>query len=69
MEAQAQFAAWQEERHRLDAQLADPAMYTRPDVDKLKALSRRQQQLGGLIEAAEARWLAAQTELEAIGEV
>ena len=53
---------------RKAAQLADPAFYASPDVAELRALARRQRDLSGLIELSEARWLAAQVELEAIGE-
>ncbi|MBI3376637.1 MAG: ATP-binding cassette domain-containing protein [Betaproteobacteria bacterium] len=65
---EAQLAAWQEERHRLDAQLADPELYASPDLQKLRGLMRRQHALARLIEQSEARWLVAHTELEAIEE-
>ena len=63
-----QLAGWQEEKRRLDEQLADPAFYASPDPERLRSLTQRQQELAGLVEASEARWLAAHTALEAIGE-
>jgi ATP-binding cassette subfamily F protein 3 len=61
-------AAWQQEKQQIDAQLADPAFYASPDPERLRALTSRQQELAGLVDAAEQRWLEAQAALETIGE-
>ena len=60
---------WQEEKHQIDKQLADPALYESPDPDRLKGFALRQAELARLIDEAEHRWLEAQGELEAIGDV
>jgi ATP-binding cassette subfamily F protein 3 len=58
---------WQQEKQQIDSQLADPAFYASPDPEKLRALTAQQQQLANDIDAAEQRWLDAQSELEIIG--
>ena len=63
-----QLAAWQEEKRRLDAQLADPAFYASPEIERLKEVTLRQSEVARLIEVAEHRWLEVHAELEAIGE-
>ena len=60
-------ARWLQEKQQLDGQLADPAFYASPDPEKLRALTAQQQQLARDIDAAEQRWLDAQSELETIG--
>ena len=62
-------AEWQAEKRELDEQLADPVFYTSPDIDQLKGLVLRQQELTRLIDEAEHRWLEVHAELEEIGEV
>jgi ATP-binding cassette subfamily F protein 3 len=52
-----ELAGWQTEKLRLDEQLADPALYTAPDRERIDRLNRRQAELAALIETAEARWL------------
>jgi ATP-binding cassette subfamily F protein 3 len=61
-------ARWQHEKQQIDAQLADPAFYTRPDPGNLRLLTSRQLQLVQDIDAAEQRWLELQAELETLGE-
>ncbi len=61
-------AQWQQEKQRIDAQLADPAFYASPDPARLRELTAKQQQLAQDIDAAEQRWLEAHAELEALGE-
>ena len=61
-------AHWQQEKQRIDAQLADPAFYASPDPEKLRILTAQQQQLARDIDAAEHRWLETHAELENIGE-
>jgi ATP-binding cassette subfamily F protein 3 len=61
-------AQWQDEKQGLDAQLADPAFYAKPDAEQLKELVRRQQELTRLIAEAEHRWLDLHAELEEIGD-
>ena len=63
-----QLAGWQQEKRLLDDQLADPAFYAAQDAHRLREATRRLQALAALIGGAEARWLAAHTELEALGE-
>jgi ATP-binding cassette subfamily F protein 3 len=63
-----ELADLQEEKRAIDRQLADPVFYAGPEIDQLKALALRQQELTRRIEAAEHRWLEAHFELERIGE-
>ena len=63
-----QLAGWQQEKRLLDDQLADPAFYAGQDAHRLREATRRLQALATLIGGAEARWLAAHAELEALGE-
>jgi ATP-binding cassette, subfamily F, member 3 len=60
-------AQWQEEKRELDEQLADPAFYASPEVDQMKGLVLRQQEVTRLIDEAEQRWLELHAELEEIG--
>ncbi len=55
---------WQAERAAIEAELADPALYAAADRARIDALGRRQAELAGLIEAAEARWLEIHESLE-----
>jgi ATP-binding cassette subfamily F protein 3 len=66
---EAQLAGWQEEKRKLDGQLADPMFYASLGVDQLKGVTLRQQEVTRLIEEAEHRWLEVHAELEKIGEV
>lgn len=59
-----QLAAWHEEKRELDEQLADPAFYASPDVDQLKGVVLRQQDVTRRIEEAEQRWLEVHAALE-----
>jgi ATP-binding cassette subfamily F protein 3 len=61
-----QLAEWQEEKKRIDQQLADPAFYASPDVDQLKGVALRQQEVTRLIEEAEHRWLELHAELDGL---
>jgi ATP-binding cassette, subfamily F, member 3 len=62
-------AHWHEEKHALDAQLADPAFYASADGNELKAAMLRQSELAQRIEEAEHRWLELHEELDEIGDV
>jgi ATP-binding cassette subfamily F protein 3 len=64
---ESEIARLEDERRALETQLGDPAFYSRDAVD-VQLASRRCSELAALIGAAEERWLAAQTELDAIGE-
>jgi ATP-binding cassette subfamily F protein 3 len=60
-------AAWQAEKQRLDARLADPALYAgSADAALLQELHRRQIELAGMIDEAELRWLELEEALEAL---
>ena len=61
-------AEWQAEKRELDEQLADPAFYASPEVDQLKGLVLRQQEVTRLIDEAEQRWLEVHAALEAMSE-
>jgi ATP-binding cassette, subfamily F, member 3 len=63
-----QLVQWQEEKRGLDAQLADPAFYAKPDAEQLKGVVQRQQEVTRLIAEAEHRWLGLHAELEEIGD-
>ena len=63
-----QIAAWQKEKHGLDAQLADPAIYAGADAAKLKEVTLRQKELARLIEQSEQRWLEVHAALEEMSE-
>ncbi|MGB5102835.1 MAG: hypothetical protein WBO04_05875, partial [Steroidobacteraceae bacterium] len=67
-EIEKRIAALEAERRGLEAQLADTAFYAAGNVAEVQAATRRCTEVARLIEAAEERWLAAQSELEAIGE-
>jgi ATP-binding cassette subfamily F protein 3 len=62
-------AQWHEEKREIDETLADPSIYESPDLDKLKGLALRQNELTRLIDEAEQRWLEVHEQLEEIGEV
>jgi ATP-binding cassette subfamily F protein 3 len=64
---ESEIARLEDERRTLETQLGDPAFYTR-DAAALQLASRRCSELASQIGAAEERWLAAQSELDAIGE-
>jgi len=66
---EAQLAGWQEEKRKLDEKLVNPAFYSSPDIDQLKGVTSRQQEVTRLIDEAEHRWLEVHAELEKIGEV
>jgi ATP-binding cassette subfamily F protein 3 len=57
----AQLAA---EKQKLDARLADPALYQSPDKKELQACQQRQAEVAGELAGTEAAWLAAQEKLE-----
>jgi ATP-binding cassette subfamily F protein 3 len=52
----------------IEAELADPALYTAGTTDRIRELTTRQAQLVAGLDAAEERWLEVQIELEEIGE-
>ncbi|MBK5912749.1 ATP-binding cassette domain-containing protein [Rhodocyclus purpureus] len=60
-------ADWQAEHATLAAELADPATWASGGSPELAARQRRHNELAGLIEAAEERWLECHDELEALG--
>ncbi|MCW5604742.1 MAG: ATP-binding cassette domain-containing protein, partial [Burkholderiales bacterium] len=57
----------QEEKRRIDQQLADPAFYASPDADQMKGLALRQREVARQIEEAEHRWFEVHAELEGSG--
>jgi ATP-binding cassette subfamily F protein 3 len=61
-----QLAGWQADRASVEAQLADPELYTAAAKDRLAVLLKRQAELAAAIEGAESRWLDAQERLEAM---
>ncbi len=62
-------SAWSSEKQSLDAQLADPALYTgATSREQLEELHRRAGQLSGDIAQAEERWLELHDSLEALGQ-
>jgi len=62
-EAESALERLTDERERIDAELADPAIYE-SDGGRVGELTRRQRELGREIEAAEESWLEAQAALE-----
>ena len=65
---ESEIAALEQERRSLETRLADPGFYAASDTAAVQAASRRCGELAERIRAAEERWLAAQSELDAIGE-
>lgn len=61
-----QLAKWSEEKAALDAQLADPALYSGSEAAQVAELGRRQLALSAQIEEAELRWLELSEALEAL---
>ncbi|MDY0071331.1 MAG: ATP-binding cassette domain-containing protein [Thauera sp.] len=61
-----QLAKWSEEKAALDAQLADPALYSGSEAAQVAELGRRQLALSTQIEEAELRWLELSEALEAL---
>jgi ATP-binding cassette subfamily F protein 3 len=59
-------AAWHAEKERIEARLADPALYTGPEAAQLQTLLKRQGELAGRIDAAELRWLELSEALEGL---
>ncbi len=57
---------WQAEKHAIEQQLADPALYENASSSALQELLKRQGELAGKIETAEMRWLELQGQLEAL---
>jgi ATP-binding cassette subfamily F protein 3 len=64
---ESRLAAWQDDKHRLDTQLADPAFYSGAETDRIREVKQRHHELARLIGEAEHRWLEVQSELEGIG--
>jgi ATP-binding cassette subfamily F protein 3 len=60
-----QLAAWQTEKHALDASLAEEAIYAPDARERLAAALKRQAELAQSIDNAESRWLEIQELLEA----
>ncbi len=52
------------EKRKLDARLADPALYQSPDKKELQACQQRQIEVAGELAGTEAAWLATQEKLE-----
>jgi ATP-binding cassette subfamily F protein 3 len=53
-----------DERQRVEKELADPASYERPDVERMQQLAVRRQELVRRTEDAEHRWLELHAELD-----
>jgi len=62
---EAKLAALADEQRELEARLADPALYTAEDSEKLAALTQRHARLLAENERIEAEWLALSEQLEA----
>ncbi len=52
------------EKRRLDARLADPALYRAPDKKELQACQQRQAEVAGELAEIETAWMAAQEQME-----
>jgi ATP-binding cassette, subfamily F, member 3 len=61
-------ASLESEKAALEARLGDTGFYTRSEPTEVHAVSRRAAEVASLLEQAEDRWLAVQSELDAIGE-
>ena len=66
-EAEGRIARLGQERARIEAQLADPAMYAADRVAEVTAANARLAAIGRELEAAETDWLLAEEALEAAG--
>lgn len=64
-----QLAELQAEKHELDEQLADPAFYASPELDQMKGVVLRQQEVLRRIDEAEQRWLDLHVELEVMSAI
>jgi ATP-binding cassette subfamily F protein 3 len=67
-EIERRIAALESEKATLAAQLGDLDFYSRNAPGTVQAVTRRAAEVAALLEQAEDRWLAVQSELEAIGE-
>jgi len=56
------------ELQRIEAELADPALYSGGTTERIRELTTHQARLATGLDAAEERWLEVQIELEEIGE-
>jgi len=63
---EAVMTALQRDKHAVDLLLADPATYAVGRGDEIQSATRRSAELATRLAEAEERWLAIQTELEAI---
>ncbi len=63
-----EIAGYEAERRELEARLADTSFYAAGNSAEVLGATRRCAEVARLLEAAEERWLATQSELEAIGE-
>ena len=63
---EAVMTALQRDKHAVDLLLADPATYAAGRGDEIQSATRRSAELATRLAEAEERWLAIQTELEAI---
>jgi ATP-binding cassette subfamily F protein 3 len=61
-----QISGWQAEKKLLDARIADPALYAPSEKSLLADLLKHQATLAHAIEAAEARWLELQADLDSL---
>jgi ATP-binding cassette subfamily F protein 3 len=67
-ELERRIATLESEKATLEAQLLDPGFYSRTAPGTVQTVTRRAAEVARLLEQAEDRWLAVQSELEAIGE-
>jgi ATP-binding cassette subfamily F protein 3 len=63
-----EIAECQRDKAMIDARLADPATYATGRGEEIQSATRRSAELAARLASAEERWLAIQTELDAIGE-
>ena len=54
------------EQRRIEAELADPALYSDTEKDKLKKLLARKSEVDKALDDAEAEWMAAEEKLDAV---
>jgi ATP-binding cassette subfamily F protein 3 len=67
-ELERRIASLESEKAALEAQLCDAGFYAGTEPARVQSVTRRALEVASLLEQAEDRWLAVQSELEAIGE-
>jgi ATP-binding cassette subfamily F protein 3 len=62
--AEKEVEKYHQQQRQIELQLADPAIYTDPEKQRLKALLEQKTQIDKALEQAEAQWMAAEEHLE-----